>query len=319
MKIEIDNLTHDYPTGLLGRRRWRALDSLTLHIGEGESVGLLGPNGAGKTTLFRALTGLIRPTAGTIRIDGADPTGLAWKTGLGYLSEQAAAYDHLTATEWLIYGGQLAGLTGREARRRARLTLDRVGLAGAAGRRLRGFSKGMRQRLGLAQAILHDPPLLLLDEPMSGLDPHGRQLVRELLGELCQSADGQKRRTILFSSHHPADVELLAGRVVVLQAGRITADRPVAGLLRGSGSEPLAEGFEVIVSGIDQTAIDQLRARGLVVAPCPEGFSLHLPAERRLPEALQIVHAATGRLVSVNPCRRSLEDWFLETSGKSAP
>lgn len=245
-KIEIENLTYDYSVGILGRRRWRALDSLTLRIESGEVVGLLGPNGAGKTTLFRSLIGLIRPTTGTIRIDGCDPARVDWKSGLGYLPEQPSFYDNLTAAEFLVYGGELGGLSRGEARTRAAKLLERMGLAEAAAIPLRRYSKGMRQRVGLAQALISEPSLLLLDEPMSGLDPFGRRLVREILGEARAAG-----KTILFSSHNLADIESLTDRVAVLARGRLIAHGAVSAIVgdRQADRSALEEWFLREVDG----------------------------------------------------------------------
>lgn len=235
MKIEIENLTIDYSVGFLRKRRWRALDSLTLGIESGEVVGLLGPNGAGKTTLFRALIGLIRPTAGRILVDGGDHLRGAWRAGLGYLPEQPSFYENLTAAEFLIYGGELGGLSRAKARGRAGELLERLGLAEAAAFPLRRFSKGMRQRVGLAQALINDPALLLLDEPMSGLDPFGRRLVREIMAEARAAG-----KTILFSSHNLGDIGELTDRVAVIARGRLIAHGAVSTLVGDQRSDQSA-------------------------------------------------------------------------------
>ncbi len=297
--IEIDNLTHDYKSGF-GRRRWRALDSLTLRIDAGEVLGLLGPNGAGKTTLFRALLGLITPTAGTIRIDGQPPAAVEWKSRLGYLPEQPALYDQLTAREFLIYAGRLSGMGAGPAAIQAASLLDRLELTTVAGRPLRRLSKGLRQRVGLAQALLGDPPLLLLDEPMSGLDPVGRRLVRDLIG-VARAAG----TTIVFSSHHLSDVEMLADRVAVLAGGRLRAHVALAGLI---SARPPA--LEVIVTGIDPATIDRLIAFG-PVTHSGGLVRLRLEDDRPLPALMTLVQQTGGRLVSVNPLPAPLEDWFL--------
>lgn len=300
--IEIENLTHDYRSGF-GRRRWRALDALTLRIEAGGVVGLLGPNGAGKTTLFRALLGLITPTSGKIRIDGQPPTAVEWKRRLGYLPEQPALYDQLTAREFLVYAGRLSGMGPAPAATQAAAQLDRLALATVADRPLARLSKGMRQRVGLAQALLGDPSLLLLDEPMSGLDPLGRRLVRDLIG-VARTAG----TTIVFSSHHLSDVELLADEVVVLAGGRLRARMAVADL---RCARPTA--LEVIVTGIEPATIERLADFGPVTATSSAGglVTLQLGDDRPLPALMALLDQAGGRLVSVNPLPPPLEDWFL--------
>lgn len=300
--IEIDNLTHDYVTGILQRRRWRALDGVSLSVQRGEVLGLLGPNGAGKTTLFKALLGLIRPTAGRLCVEGRDACRIEWKGRLGYLPEQPSFYEHLTAHELLLYSGLLSGLDRTEAARRATHLLDEVSLAGAARWPLRKFSKGMQQRIGLAQALISNPTILLLDEPMSGLDPLGRKLVLETI-----RARRKAGATIIFSSHNLADVEVLADRVVLLAEGRMVDSGTVASLIH-----PRQAGLEVVVAGIAAPQLESLRNLATRIEATGDGASIYLSDDQRLTELITILHAAGGHLISVNPLQSSLEDWFLE-------
>ncbi|MFM8393914.1 MAG: ABC transporter ATP-binding protein [Acidobacteriota bacterium] len=300
--IEIDNLTHDYASGIFRRRRWRALDAVNFRVESGQVLGLLGPNGAGKTTLFKVMLGMLRPTAGTIRVNGQDAAMTDWKRSLGYLPEQPSFYEYLTAREFLVYGGRLSGLAPVEAERRAIELLTRVGLREVAHRPLRKFSKGMQQRVGLAQALINDPRILLLDEPMSGLDPLGRRLVRETIATVRASGG-----TIIFSSHNLADVEMLADRVVLLAAGRVVGAGTVAALIHDRRTE-----LEVVVAGIDEETRVRLGTFVARVEATSDGACLILDDEERLPALLEMIHRAGGRLISVNPLHSSLEDWFLE-------
>lgn len=299
--IEIDKLTHDYRVGFWRRRPWRALAEVSLSVEAGEVLALLGPNGAGKTTIFRILIGLIRPTAGSVRILGRDCDDPRWKVSLGYLPEHPSFYDYLTAREFLIYGAELSGMPGGLARSRADDLLQRVGLADDADRPLRKFSKGMLQRAGLAQALINDPKILFLDEPMSGLDPLGRRLVRDLVNE--GRAAG---KTIVFSSHILTDVETLCDRVAVLHRGRLIESGKLSEILSAHGRE-----LEVVVMGIDEGAFRRLRDLAAEIEATPEGARLRLLDDRPLPQVIEIVQRANGRLLSVNPLRPSLEDWFL--------
>lgn len=299
--IEIDNLTHDYRVGFWRRRPWRALEKVSLSAEAGEVLALLGPNGAGKTTIFRILIGLIRPTAGSVRILDCDRDDPRWKVSLGYLPEQPSFCNYLTAREFLIYGAELSGISRGLARSRAEDLLQRVGLIDDADRPLRKFSKGMLQRAGLAQALINDPDILFLDEPMSGLDPLGRRMVRDLIAEAREAG-----KTIVFSSHILTDVETLCDRVAVLHRGRLIESGRLSEILSAHGRE-----LEVVVMGIDEEAFRRLRDLAAEIEATPEGARLRLPDDRPLPQVLEIVQQANGRLLSVNPLRPSLEDWFL--------
>jgi len=204
--------------GHLGIGRTLAVDGLELSVQPGEIFGLLGPNGAGKTTTLKMLLGLLRPDAGTVRLFGRPPQDVAARARLGFLPENPYFYDYLTAAEFLDFYGRLHGLSAGDRKRRVASAIERVGLAGREGTPLRKFSKGMTQRLGLAQAIQHDPELVILDEPMSGLDPIGRREVRDLI--LAQRAAG---KTVFFSSHILQDAEMLCDRVAIVFKGKLRA------------------------------------------------------------------------------------------------
>src|SRR5271156_6849048 len=214
--IEISGLTKDYATGFWRKKRRRALDGLTFDVRNGEVFGFLGPNGAGKTTTIKLLLSLIFPPSGTARIRGRSIDDVEMHREIGFLPEQPYFYDYLTAREFLDYSAQFFGFSAAERRERVSRFLERVGLATAANVQLRKFSKGMMQRVGIAQAILHDPPVVILDEPTSGLDPVGRREVREIILELKKQG-----RTVFFSTHILSDAEMLCDRVAVLAGGKL--------------------------------------------------------------------------------------------------
>src|SRR5580692_5958913 len=234
--IQIDNLTKDYPFGFLHLKTKRSLEGLTMTVEDGEVFGFLGPNGAGKSTTIKLLVGLIFPTAGGARILGKPITDIEMHRDIGYLPEQPYFYDYLTAAELLDYFARFHDLTAADRRERVSRLLKKVGLETAGKIQLRKYSKGMLQRVGLAQAILHDPKVVILDEPMSGLDPVGRREVRDIILEL--KRDG---KTVMFSTHILSDAEVLCDRVGVI----------VGGKLRGTGApgqlvEMKTQGMEVL-------------------------------------------------------------------------
>src|SRR5215471_10608872 len=214
--IVIEGLTKDYATGFWRKRMRRSLDQLSLRVEDGEVFGFLGPNGAGKTTTLKLLMGLIFPTAGTARIRGRSIDDVAMHADIGYLPEQPYFYDYLTARELLDYYARFSGYGRAERHERVRKFLELVGLTPAADVQLRKFSKGMLQRAGIAQAILHDPKVIFFDEPMSGLDPIGRREVRDIILDLKKQG-----RTVFFSTHILSDAEMLCDRVAVLVNGKL--------------------------------------------------------------------------------------------------
>src|SRR5271168_4647697 len=214
--IQIDNLTKDYPFGFLHLETKRSLEGLTMRIEDGEVFGFLGPNGAGKSTTIKLLVGLIFPTAGTAQILGKPISDISMHQDIGYLPEQPYFYDYLTAAEVLDYFARFHNLKAADRRERVARMLKKVGLETAGKIQLRKYSKGMLQRVGLAQAILHDPKLVILDEPMSGLDPVGRREVRDIILELKNEG-----KTILFSTHILPDAEMLCDRVGVIVGGKL--------------------------------------------------------------------------------------------------
>lgn len=299
--IQINNLTQDYATGFWRKRPVRALDGVSLQVEAGEVFGLLGPNGAGKTTTFKILMGLIRPTAGTARILGAAIDDVKVRRRVGYLPEQPYFYDYLTAREFLLYCGALCDLPRMLAAGRADELLGQMGLADSASKPLRKFSKGMLQRLGIAQALIHDPEVLFLDEPMSGLDPLGRREVRDLIVGL-----RARGKTIFFSSHILTDVEAMCDRVAILNRGRLIDSGRLSEILKLRGSE-----MEAVVSGVGEDTLAEMRAFAISVLPTPEGARVRLLDDQAIAQLLEITRRANGRIVSINPVRESLEELFI--------
>ena len=301
--IDIQDLTKDYAVGFWRRRPYRALDRLTLSIAPGEVFGFLGPNGAGKTTTLKLLMQLIYPTSGRAEILGRPVGDLATRQRIGYLPENPYFYDYLTAEELLNYFAQLFGIPAGDRQRRVGALLDRVGLGRERRFQLRKFSKGMIQRVGIAQALLNEPEVVFLDEPMSGLDPLGRRDVRNLILELRDQG-----RTVFFSSHILADAEALCSRVAVVAGGRLAA----AGRLSDMAQFKV-RAWEIVASNLSPAAVERLRPVATrVTAIGTDRYTIEIPLsyapERFVPE----LASAGGTLVSVNPVRETLEDFFMQ-------
>ncbi|HEX4487624.1 MAG TPA: ABC transporter ATP-binding protein [Terriglobales bacterium] len=296
--IEITGLEKIYATGFWRKTPKHALKPLTLSIEEGETFGFLGPNGAGKTTTLKLLMGLIHPTAGTARILGMDLDDLRVKAQIGFLPEQPYFYDYLTARELLNYYAQLSEVAAKERTRKVSEMLDKVGLKGSADSQLRKFSKGMLQRVGIAQAILHDPKVVFLDEPMSGLDPMGRREVRQLIEQL--KHDG---KTVFFSTHILSDAEALCERVAVLNLGELKGVGRVADLTASVSGK-----IEVVWQGRDVPA----QMKDLVGEHYVSGDTVRaVIAEQNQEPALEALRRERLQLVSLTPIRTSLEDYFV--------
>ena len=312
--VRTESLTKDFLAGFWRRRPLRALDGLSFDIAEGDVFGLLGPNGAGKSTTLKLLLSLIWPTSGRAELLGRPAGDVSARQRLGFLAEHPTFYDHLTAEELLVYFAGLFGYTGDERRRRASRVLDLVGVGGEdRRRRMRQFSKGMAQRVGLAQALVNDPELVILDEPMSGLDPIGRRDVRELILRLRD--DG---RTVLFSSHILSDAELLCSRVGILSKGRLVAAGTLSELTAGHGARTRRDGlgWEVVVADLDAVVADRLGGRVARLTRIADSrYSFALPADSRPEPIVAELAAAGASLVSVSPLRTTLEDVFVEHVG----
>ncbi|MFB3923120.1 MAG: ABC transporter ATP-binding protein [Terriglobia bacterium] len=301
LAVETSGLTKDYPTGFFRKRPRRALDGLSLQVEAGEVFGLLGPNGAGKSTTLKILLRLVFPTSGTARVLGRELNDVGMHAHIGYLPENPYFYDHLTAREFLNYAGELSGLSDAARRERVERLLEQLGLAASRDVPLRRFSKGMVQRVGLAQALINDPELIFLDEPMSGLDPLGRREVRDLILEL----KGQGK-TIFFSTHILSDAEMLCDRVAILNRGRLQGCGELREILRLGASAT-----EVVLENPPAPALEELRPYCRSVVRTGERVRLEVGEESDVPKALSAALRLGLRIVSLNPVKVSLEDYFV--------
>jgi ABC-2 type transport system ATP-binding protein len=282
-------------------KAFTAVEGISLSLRRGEIFGLLGPNGAGKTTTIKMILGLTRPTRGTILIWGREPHDRAARMRLGYLPENPCFYDHLTAREYLGLVGSLFDLGSRIARARADGLLKRLGLEADAGKPLRKFSKGMTQRLGICQALLNEPDLLILDEPMSGLDPIGRADMKQILRE-----ERARGATVLMSSHVLAETETLCDRVAILHRGRVLEVGDVKGLLGAGVIE-----WEVTVEAISDPVAARLRGEGHRVDMAGRNWIVRVREAEELQEVLRGFAKDGVFIHSVEPRRQSLEEHFV--------
>jgi ABC-2 type transport system ATP-binding protein len=301
--ISTFELTKDYPIGFWRKRPYRALDRLTLEVAPGEVFGFLGPNGAGKTTTLKLLMQLVFPTSGRAEILGRPLGSLDVKRQLGYLPENPYFYDYLTAEELLTYFARLFGYRGADTRARASRLLDEVGIGAERRMQLRKFSKGMLQRVGIAQALINEPELVIFDEPMSGLDPLGRRDVRSLILRL-----RDRGTTVFFSSHVLSDAEALCGRVAILARGRLVATGRLDEMLAFK-----AKGWELVVSGLSDSCVPREGPTvRRVLRIGDQRYQLELPLEPPPEHLLAALTAAGASLVSLNPIRETLEDFFVQ-------
>jgi ABC-2 type transport system ATP-binding protein len=304
--VEVNNLTKDYDIGFLRKRKVRALDGLSLTVNEGEIFGFLGANGAGKTTTLKLLMRLIFPTSGSATILGSDIANVSMHNRIGYLPENPYFYDYLTALEFLNFCGQIFNLPVAERNERSRSLLERVRLDESRWNiQLRKFSKGMLQRVGLAQALINEPAVVFLDEPMSGLDPIGRREVRDLIASLRQEG-----KTVFMCSHILSDIEVLCDRVAILKHGTLSR---IGSLDELRGDVSGRSGVEVVVSGTDATSLKQYLPAGnhFVITSSPAGLRVEVDDEKGVDVVIDALRKAGGKLISVQPVRQSLEELFL--------
>src|SRR5215510_10218945 len=301
--IRTEGLTKHYTSGFWRPRPYAALQDLNLHVESGEVFGFLGPNGAGKTTTLKLLMQLIYPSSGVAEILGKPVGDVSVRRRIGYLPENPYFYDNLTAEELLVYFARVFGYSAHDGKQRARRLLDEVGIGAERRFQLRKFSKGMVQRLGLAQALINEPDVVFLDEPMSGLDPIGRREVRELILRLRDQG-----RTVFFSSHVLSDAEALCNRVAILVKGRLEVAGSVEEL-----TAVAAKGYELVVAGLSEQLLERVRSRMSHSTRVGQGrYSLVLPPSTAPEPLIAELAAAGAHVVSLNPVRSTLEDFFVE-------
>lgn len=297
--IETFALEKTYKVGFWRAAPKRALKPLTFSVNEGEIFGYLGPNGAGKTTTLRLLMGLVDPSGGSFKILGGSIEDPTIRAQIGFLPEQPYFYDYLTARELMDYFAALSEVPAKQRKHHIDASLTRVGLAPDAwDTQLRKFSKGMLQRVGLAQAILHEPKLIVLDEPMSGLDPMGRREVRDLIEEL-----NEEGKTIIFSTHILSDAEALCDRVAVIGKGELRGIGVVADL-----TASVKGNVEIMWSG--PQAIPALAAMGVDPHATGETVRVVVP-EDKVDQTIDMLRSQKARLIAVTPVRSTLEDYFV--------
>jgi ABC-2 type transport system ATP-binding protein len=302
--IRTEALTKFYRVGFWRPRPYVALDRLSLNVDAGEVFGFLGPNGAGKTTTLKLLMQLTRPTSGRAEILGRPVGDVEVKRRIGYLQENPYFYDYLTAEELLDYFAGLFGYRASDRRRRTSQLLDEVGIHAERRLQLRKFSKGMLQRVGIAQALINNPEVVFLDEPMSGLDPIGRREIRELILAL-----RDRGCTVFFSSHVLSDAEALCSRVAILVGGRLAAEGQLSDLLAHQ-----VRGWEVVIAGATMNVLERMQARGDIERVLSIGdnrFSVRVPGAVGVEPVLSALIGQRVQVVSVTPLKDSLEDLFV--------
>lgn len=306
--IAVENLEKEFRLGLT-RKRVHAVRGVSFRVEQGDIFGFLGPNGAGKTTTIKMLTGLIKPTRGSASLfEHPIPSSVAMKQ-IGFLPENPYVYPFLTPLEFVEMCGQLSGLKGKVLRDRSREVLGRTGVLYAADRPARRLSKGMLQRTALAAALVADPKLLILDEPMSGLDPVGRKEVKDLIVE--ERAAG---RTIFFSTHILGDVETLCDRVTIMRKGKIVVAGKLSELLHANSQR-----VNLVLSACGDELIESFEQRGYSVKHLGERFHVELPGKEEVSAILKQVLEAGGTVEEVVPHHESLEDLFVREAIAGPP
>jgi ABC-2 type transport system ATP-binding protein len=315
LAVDVRNLQKTYHDGLFGRRRIEALAGVTLEVGRGEIFGLLGPNGAGKTTLIKVLLGMVHASRGDAALLGRPAGSCSGRKRVGYLPENHRIPRHHTANSALAFFGSLSGMSRREVRQRGEPLLDRVGLAEWGKTSIKKYSKGMLQRLGLALAMLHEPDLLILDEPTDGVDPVGRSEMRALLLDLKASG-----KTIFINSHLLQEVELVCDRVAILDRGRMLRQGRISDLTTQTENEVRLvvagdeRGLQAAVADMQGADMQGADARGAEIRPLgPQQFELllHAPDQATIDRVIDRLRHNGLSLISMSPARQTLEEAFL--------
>lgn len=307
--IEIENLTKDYEVGFWKKKKVRALDDLTLSVESGQIFGFLGGNGAGKTTTIKILMSLLFPSSGTAKILGKDISETKMHASIGYCPENPYFYDYLTARELMNYFGELFGLDSAKRKQKTEELLTKVGLDEKDWtKQLRKFSKGMLQRVGLAQSLINEPEIVFLDEPMSGLDPIGRREIRELIAEL-----REKGTTVFMSTHILSDIEALCDRVAIMRKGKLAATGNLDELLTQSGE---IQSFEINIKNVSAEVLQDALSSiaNVAITAKANGANVEVSSEEEIEKVLQEMKKLGGRLVSIQPVKQSLEELFQRTT-----
>ena len=299
--IRVVDLKKTFRVGFFQARLVEAVKGVTFDVRRGEIFGFLGPNGAGKTTTIKMLTGLIRPTSGDAYLFGQRVPAADTRKNIGFLPENPYVYPYLTPREFVELSGQLSGMHGKALRARTMDVLTRVGIAYAADRQVRRLSKGMLQRTGLAAALVADPEMLILDEPMSGLDPVGRKEVRDLIFD--ERAQG---RTIFFSTHILSDVEAICDRVAILREGKVGVMGALRTLLRGDVLRT-----DITLAHVSADLRESLAATGATLETRTDVTIVSLEGEAGVPQILRLALDAGAQVVELTPRKETLEDLFM--------
>jgi ABC-2 type transport system ATP-binding protein len=302
--LETDSLTKVYKSPI-AQRRVRAVDSLSLQVFRGEIFGFLGPNGAGKTTAIKMFTTLLTPTSGEASILGRPLSDISLKKRIGFLPEQPYFYPYLSGAELLDFCAQIFGISSTERRERIGRLLKIVGLEGAGRRRVSTYSKGMLQRIGLAQALVNDPEFVILDEPLTGLDPVGRKDIRDVILGM-----KEKGRTVFFSSHILPDVEMICDRVGILIGGRLISVGRLDELLSGE-----VESIEVTAEGLPGKELRLLEEKADRVLASGDRVMLEMSSPDRACELEKAILDCGGRVISIIPRKKTLEELFIKEIG----
>ena len=298
--IVIENLTKDYHTGFRAHTI-RAIENLNLEVAAREIFGFLGPNGAGKTTAIKVLVGLTKPTSGRAMVLGKPSTDVNVKKLIGFLPESPYFYEYLNPVEYLKLCAQLSGIDRTDQQRRIEKLINLVRLERFVKMPMRGFSRGMLQRVGIAQALIHDPELVILDEPMGGLDPIGRREFRDIIIRLKEQG-----KTIFFSTHILADVEMICDRVGIILNGKLINTGRLDEIL---GSE--VETFEMVVKGLDRKMVKVIERISNKIIPSEDKVFIEVKTEEEVERIMVIMREVGAKLLSLIPRRKTLEDHFI--------
>ena len=304
--IRISDLVKEYKVGWLQNKKFRALDGVSFDVKAGEIFGFLGPNGAGKTTTIKSILGITKPTSGSVKLFGCTGISKQARSHIGYFPEISYYYNYLSAYEVIRYYGKLCGLSGNLLKQRTELVLDIVGLLEHRNKLLKKFSKGMLQRVGLAQALINDPALLIMDEPTSGLDPIMKREMRDLIVNL-----NKQGKTIFLSSHELSEVEMICHRVVVLDKGKVVTGGMLSEIL------PSTPGLAVVVKSLPDGVAAQLEEQGATITRDGAHWVVNCLEDKKIYYVLAKLGANGCELVEVRPHKQTLEDYFVSTVSKN--